>query len=303
MRKTQLLQGRNSRRARFVRAGLLTVAVAALLSGCNDDVVYVEDGPPAVPTGVYTITGDEQVTIQWYPVREDDVEGYGVYRSRTLTGAYDRIATVNGIENTTYVDDNVANGVTYYYAVDAFDRRGHESDLSYEDAFDTPRPAGFGVTVNAREVAPTASGLDLSGWRTASFVTAWNGTTTDFYVDRDEGDPNGTLYLVGTNIGGYWNDIQDLGYTESMDDVSWAPADGWSVSSRGVELIPGHTYVVWTHDSYFAKLRVVAVLQTAGIPSAILIDWAYQVDQSNPELAPPARVATGGDGSTAKEDA
>jgi fibronectin type 3 domain-containing protein len=122
------------------------VGLAALaLAGCNDDVVHVEDGPPAVPTGVTTITGDGQVQILWYPVREDDVAGYGVYRSFATDGRYDRIATVHGVENTSLVDDSVTNGVTYYYAVDAFDRAGHESALSYEDAFDTPRPAGTGV--------------------------------------------------------------------------------------------------------------------------------------------------------------
>ncbi|HMB70502.1 MAG TPA: hypothetical protein VKU85_14400, partial [bacterium] len=147
--------------------GLTGAALACLvaLSGCEDDVIYVEDGAPAVPTGVYTITGDEWVEVLWNPVREADVEGYGVYRSRNATGAYDRIATLHGMENTSYVDHDVANGVTYFYAVDAFDGRGHESELSYEDAFDTPRPAGQNVTAWAREEDPIRSGIDLSDWR------------------------------------------------------------------------------------------------------------------------------------------
>lgn len=298
MRKTELLQGQRNRR-RFVRVALAAFAAAALLAGCNDDVVYVEDGPPAIPTGVYTITGDGEVTVQWYAVREDDVEGYGVYRSRMLTGAYERIATVNGIENTTYVDTDVLNGQTYYYAVDAFDSRGHESELSYEDAFDTPRPAGFGVRVYVNDVDAAHSGLDLSDYDRAGFVTAYNAVDTDFYVHRVAG----TIYLKGTAIGGFWNDIQDLGYTDSFDEISWAPGDGWSVSTNGVELIAGHTYVIWTHDSFFAKLRVVEIEGPSATPSAIRIDWAYQIDQGNPELAPPARVAIGGSGSDAKEDA
>ena len=85
MRKSELLQG------------LTLVVAAALLAGCNDDVVYVEDGPPAIPTGVYTITGDEAVVVVWNPVREEDVVGYGVYRSRTLNGAYERLATLHGV--------------------------------------------------------------------------------------------------------------------------------------------------------------------------------------------------------------
>ncbi|GJM43952.1 MAG: hypothetical protein DHS20C21_07940 [Gemmatimonadota bacterium] len=271
--------------------GLTGAGLACLaLAGCQEDVIYVQDGPPAVPAGVYTITGDEAVEIFWNAVRGDDVAGYGVYRSRNATGEYTRIATLHGVESTGYTDYDVANGVTYFYAVDAFDARGHESELSYEDAFDTPRPAGKNITAWAREVDPVRSGVDLSDWRTAGFVTAWNAVDADLFVRRLDG----VLYLNGTAIGGFWNDVQDLGYTESMDDVSWAPENGWSVSPNGVELIAGHTYVVWTHDSYFAKLRVVAVIESAGIPSAILFDWAYQVDRGNPELAPPAPIATGG---------
>jgi hypothetical protein len=254
------------------------VAIFAL-TGCDDDVIYVEDGPPAVPAGVNTITGDEWVEVVWYPVREDDLAGYGVYRSSTLNGRYDRIATVHGVENTSYVDHGVANGVTYYYAVDAFDVAGHESDLSYEDAFDTPRPAGTGVTVFALQSDPMRAGLDLSDWGTPGFVTAWSAPDADLYVQRVDG----VLHMKGTLIDGYWNDLQDLGWTESMDDVSWAPSDGWSVSPNGVELITGHTYVVWTHDSYYAKFRVVSVV-SGGTPTAIVIDWAYQIDQDNPEL-------------------
>lgn len=258
----------------------IAVLVGLALAGCNDDVVYVEDGPPAVPAGVATITGDGQVEILWYPVREDDVAGYGVYRSRTLDGAYDRLATVHGADNDSYVDHDVVNGQTYYYAVDAFDRAGHESDLSYEDAFDTPRPAGTGVTLYTMESDPARAGLDWSDWDRGTFVASWNAPDTDLYVQRTAG----VLHMVGTEIGGYWNDIQDLGWTSSMDDVSWSPADGWSVSPNGVELIRGHTYAVWTHDNFFAKFRVVDILGSPGTPTTVVIDWAYQIDQGNQEL-------------------
>ncbi|MFN8177551.1 MAG: hypothetical protein U0167_06475 [bacterium] len=268
---------------------IVTLAAFAL-AGCNDEVVNVEDGPPAVPTGVTSTTGDGQVRIDWNPVREADVSGYGVYRSFSADGQYDRIATVRGGDNTSHVDRNVTNGVTYYYAVDAFDAAGHESALSYENVFDTPRPAGTGVLVYAAAEDPAHSGLDLSSWANpAQFVTGWNGPNTDLYIER----VSGVLYARGTFLNGYWNDIQDLGWTQSMDDVSWAPPEGWSVSPNGVELIKAHTYVVWTSDFYYAKFRIVDVVTTSGTPSAVLIDWAYQIDQNNPELSPLriARVA------------
>ena len=269
---------------RTYASGPIAVAIVALaaFAGCDDDTIYVQDGPPAVPTGVGTVTGDQQVQIYWNPVREDDMAGYGVYRSDTVDGQYDRIATIQGVENTTHIDYNVVNGVTYFYAVDAYDTAGHESALSYEDAFDTPRPAGTNAALYALQEDPTHSGIDWSDWPVASFVTAWDAPDCDIFVQR----VNGTLYAKGTVIGGYLNDIQDLGWTSSMDEVSWAPGDGWSASPIGVELIKGHTYVVWTYDSFYAKFRVTETFVNAGNPSAVLIDWAYQIDQDNPELSP-----------------
>ncbi len=256
--------------------------LGVLALGCDDDtVIYDLDDPPAVPTGVTTVTGDGFVDIYWYPVREEDVIGYGVYRSDTLQGPYHRIATVHGRESDHHRDTGLTNGVTLYYAVDAFDDDGDESELSYEDAFDTPRPAGTNLFVFARQESAAQSGIDFSDHHLSSFVTAYNATDTDLFFQR----MNGILYAKGTLIGGYWNDIQDLGWTDSMDDVSWSPTDGWSVSPDGVELIKGHTYVVWTWDSYFAKFRVVGITEsTPGSPSGARVDWAYQIDQDNPEL-------------------
>ena len=42
-----------------------------------------------------------------------------------------------------YVDDDVRNGSTYFYAVSAYDYDGNESELSPEQVYDTPRPSGI----------------------------------------------------------------------------------------------------------------------------------------------------------------
>jgi hypothetical protein len=262
---------------------LVAHALLALVAiGCDDDtIIYNLDDPPATPTGVTTVTGDGWVEVFWNPVYEDDVMGYGVYRSSVLQGPYQRIATVSGRNANSYLDTGLVNGVTLFYAVDAFDDENNESDLSYEDAFDTPRPSGQNVLVWSRQYDPASSGIDLSDYNLPMFVTAWNAADTDVYFQL----VNGVLYAKGTLIGGYWNDIQDLGFTSSMDEVSWAPSQGWSVSPDGVELIVGHTYIVWTWDNYFAKFRVTDFVEpTPGIPSGAVIDWAYQIDQGNPEL-------------------
>ncbi|HET9887874.1 MAG TPA: hypothetical protein VFR10_10195 [bacterium] len=265
-------------------SGLAVLAALGLLSaGCddNDTVVYNVTVRPAVPTGVTTVTGDGFVDIYWNPVFQENVAGYGVYRSATLNGQYNRIATVTGVESNFHRDTGLVNGVTVFYAVDAFDQQGNESDLSYEDAFDTPRPAGQNVTVAARQVNSGSSAIDFSDYALPTFVTSFTAADADLFFQQS----NGVLYAKGTQIAGVWNDIQDLGFTETMDDVSWSPAEGWSIALDGVELIVGHTYVVWTWDSYFAKFRVVQLLgPTIAAPTGAVIDWAYQVDQNNPEL-------------------
>jgi hypothetical protein len=274
---------RNTARKATGMSALAPALIALALAGCEDEkVVYVDDNPPAVPTGVYTITGDGWVEIRWNPVREDDVAGYGVYWNDTLDGAYMRLGEVTGMESTRFLHTGLSNGTTYFYAVDAFDFAGHESDLSYEDAFDTPRPEGVDVDVYAREADPQLSGIDFSQYPPSPFVTAFDSDSTDVFFQRI----GQVLYAKGTVIDGWPNDIQDLGYTDSMDEVSWAPSEGWSVAPSGVELIEGHTYVVWTWNLHFAKFRVVSLEFAAGLPVRATIDWAYQVDNNNPELSP-----------------
>jgi len=279
--KTQAVTRMDSRM--LERSGIAVFAGLALLSaGCDDDtVVYNVTTRPAVPTGVATVTGDGFVDIFWNPVFQENVVGYGVYRSATLNGTYNRIATMDGRESNSYRDTGLINGVTVFYAVDAFDQQGNESELSYEDAFDTPRPAGANLTVLTRQFGPGQSGIDFSDYSLPTFVTAFDAFDTDIYFQQ----VTGVLYAKGTQIQGSFNDLQDLGFTETMDDVSWSPSEGWSISPDGVELIEGHTYVVWTWDSYFAKFRVLQILLSPlGIPQGARIDWAYQIDQNNPEL-------------------
>ena len=103
-------------------------------AGCED--CESPDGvPPPIPSGVYSVTGDGFVEIFWDPIRGyDDLAGYGVYRSTgDPEGPYYRLERLHGAEEDYYYDDTAQNGTTYYYAVDAFDFDGNESELSIED--------------------------------------------------------------------------------------------------------------------------------------------------------------------------
>jgi len=168
---------------------------------------------------------------------------------------------------TSYRVTGLANGETRYFAVAAYDRAGNESPLSYEDVFDTPRPEGFGDVLRSRPANP-----DLSGWDFSAYaVVPFDAEITDVYFDLRDGVPVMFAPFVDT-------DIQDAGYTGSLDGVDFAPLNGWSPSGT-VELILGHSYVVWTHDDHYAKFRVTSVSA-----DRLVFDWAYQVDRGNREL-------------------
>jgi hypothetical protein len=260
-------------RTRHLITGLAGLVMGVALAGCEITKTVYESPPdttpPAVPRGVTSITGDREVTILWFESSEWDLAGYGVYRSNSVDGAYTRIAEVTG--GGSFVDRNVTNGVTYYYAVDAFDDAGNESDLSPEDVFDTPRPAGYDVLLFARASEPSLAGFDFSRGRRVAAGSA----DADIEISYDVS--NGALFVDAANVD---VDIQDFGYTKDLDDLDWAPDNGWS-KVGWCELIAGHSYAVWTADDHYAKFRV-----TSKNGMSVLVDWAYQVAVANPELKP-----------------
>ncbi len=72
-----------------------------------------------------------------------------------------------------------------------------------------------------------------------------------------------------------------MGYTDSFDDITYAPETGWSIYDF-VEAIDGHTYVIKTWDNNFAKVRV-TLLDTYP-DNLMMFDWGYQIDPGNREL-------------------
>jgi hypothetical protein len=251
--------------------------------GCDDDDNHgnpIVRHTPLTPQGVYSVTGDGAVYLYFNGVYDLDVAQYIVYRSAEATQNYTEIGYVTAESNPNldllvyeYVDHAVTNGVTYYYAVATEDNEGNVSDLSAETVYDTPRPQGQ-VTLFPRQTAPTLAGFNLE---TGNVVT-WNSTVADMYVDTFQAVP----YI---NVADTLTDIMDMGYTSNFDEISFAPSTnvntGWSALGF-YEIVAGHTYVIWTRDDHFAKMRVSAVNPSGSIS----FQWAYQTATGNPELAP-----------------
>jgi hypothetical protein len=271
----------------------LNVLIAALLlpalmffSGgcddCEDNTLFVLDnGPPSAPDGVFSVTGDQEVTIYWNPNPESDIAGYDVYWNDEETGFYEYLASVPPDHDPGdliyYVDAGLPNGVTLFYAVSAYDEDGLESDLSYETVFDTPRPEGFNLVLyDYLGQFSNLSGYDFS--TLSGTAQPWNNANTDVYFD-----PSNGVNLLRARAG---VDIQDYGYIDLID-VSWAPEGGWSPQQQA-ELIVCHSYILRISDKVgghnYAKIYVQNVSS-----SSVTLDWAYQPSQTelgNPELAP-----------------
>lgn len=228
--------------------------------GCVTD-----NTPPVVPVGLTSITGDGCVYLYWYPNQESDLAYYSIYRSEVPDGFY---AEIGISTNAIFVDQDVINGETYYYCVSAYDEDGNESGLS-EVVYDTPRPEGKGVVLWDYRTYPNDAGFDFSGEE----VQRYNNTLTDIYFEYDR--DYGIHYM---NVANNDTRIQDFGYTDHLDDVNYAPQQGWS-NLGWVELILGHSYIVETWNNHYAKFRVTWL--GAG---SVKFDWAYQVDEGNPEL-------------------
>ncbi len=275
-------------------AGLLFLGGA----GCDEDsdsciCCPADTEAPAAPRGLYSITGDNEVILVWMANTEADLEGYRIWYTADPTSTlYDLLATIYGDpdgEPVEYVHENLYNGVTYYYAVTAFDEAGNEGTESYE-IDDTPRSEGWSVAMGSIHTSVVEAGFDL---RRGELVDADDAARCDFYFRYD--DESGEAYIETGPYptAGEFVKIQDMGFTSSLDEIDLAPVTnpddpsdwtgaGWSPTGV-VEAIGGHTYVLLTLEGpygYYAKIRVRSVSS-----NYIVFDWAYQEASWNRQLA------------------
>lgn len=261
---------------RVARLSGVLAAVAALtmplVAGCEDDPVVAADNPPFPPDGVFSVTGDNLVTIYWNENQESDLDGYRVYRGNVdLAGPYYPLADV-GPGQTFYDDTDVNNGDTWFYAVTAFDAAGHESELSREDVFDTPRPEGFNLVLVELGQDMSHAGYDFSSLSNLS--QSATSTNTDIYFESQAG----VEYIVCADPG---VDIQDYGLIDLIG-VDWAPEVGWAPSKKA-EAIAGHSYIVRILDGQGDFNMAKFIVKNVTITS-LTLDWAYQTVENNPEL-------------------
>jgi len=263
---------------------LITVMTASLaFSGCSDDnTIFVEpDNPPTTPQGVFSITGDGVVLVVFNGIFERDVKEYIITRLLDPINDFAEVGRVIADDNPNldliiyqFADTTVQNGITYYYAVAAEDFAGQVSELSAEDVIDTPRPEGEVILVSNETNNGNLAGFSLA----TELVVDDEDISADIYIDRF----NSELFINAGNLNSFFGDIQDMGYTETFDEIGFAPDTGWSAVGF-FELILGHTYVIRTAEGNYAKLRLKLMNLASGL---VQFDFAYQTVINNRELAP-----------------
>jgi hypothetical protein len=244
---------------------LLLISFILYSCGVNDSFVVIDHTPPAPPTGITVLNGDSRVDLAWNNNHENDLAGYNVYYSDSYDGKYTLIGSTS---DNYFVDYDAVNGMTTYYAVAAYDYNGNESDLSYDAIYAVPRPEGFDQSIFDYLRFP-----DISGYTFDDFsVVPYDDLSTDFFFENFQG----TFYLD------VWNDtdIQDMGPTQDIWDIDYAPTSGWSSTKDAIAKV-GHTYVIWTWDNHYAKVRISSMTS-----SRIVFDWSFQLVKGERQLKP-----------------
>jgi hypothetical protein len=218
--------------------------------GCNftlwfDGLTF--DVAPAPPERVVAIAGNHQVALNWKPY--NDIIGqfarYAIYRATTpftSTIGLTPLATVTGINHTTYTDNTPLNGTHYYYAVTAQFTGGGETNQVEPVGPRTPRDeTDLQVTYISRtprypRYAPEYSGFwvtEPSGFGPYFFTSATGlGNGQDEFTPRwpNLGDTvtyTATVRNRGTNtwsgtLGGTWR-VDNAAVTTPSQSVTLAP--------------------------------------------------------------------------------
>src|SRR5665213_3111092 len=163
--------------------------------------------PPAAPTILTVTTNYGQIILTWSTVT--GATNYNVERSQTSGGSY---TTIGNTALTTYTDNTVSNGVTYYYVVSALNTGG-ESTNSAEVSATPPLPPVPDPEIGYVDFPSTSTPIAYT-----SVFYQVSPSSADFYNDTTiviKGTPNtGTYYTTDgstptTNSSSVLSDYQD----------------------------------------------------------------------------------------------
>ncbi len=145
--------------------------------------------PPGIPSGLTASAADATISLNWADNTESDLADYRVYRSTSSGGAYTLVASTAA---SSYTDNSVTNGTTYYYVVQAVDAAGNSSAPSAETSA-TPESVLPPIWVNNIVMKLTKSGAKYKPQATVTVRKAGNVAASNAQV-------TGEWLLNGTPI-------------------------------------------------------------------------------------------------------
>lgn len=161
--------------------------------------------PPAAPTGITVINGDNQVKLTWLAPNETD--GYFVKKAQTSGGPYSIIVPV---ATTNYIDLTVVNGETYYYVISATNAAGESPDSV--EVVGKPSLAVSGVTatggagqitINWNEFGQALSySVHRASQSGGPYTQIVSGITQTQFIDTDVQLGKTYFYVVVADLGG-----------------------------------------------------------------------------------------------------
>jgi hypothetical protein len=246
--------------------------------------------PPPVPDGPFVIALDGANFVTWGTDSRgaSDFSHYRVYQDAGTTSYL-----LGETDSEGFLDLLASNGETYAYFVTAIDTDGHESDGS-ASAEGTPRPDFHGEVLYAHGSDPARSGFRFSGdGDTESAIVAGTDASRDF---RLETDASGWWLVPHTGVtvtDGYVTTALKcgVGADPTCTDVSVAPTSSSQYFTGDMQLFPQTSYVVRIGSgsaALYGAIRVVFQGSDQDGNDIMILDWAFQLQAGNPNLAPPA---------------
>ena len=173
-------------------------------------ITSIEFVAPTAPTNLMATSKVISVQLDWTASPESDLAGYTILRSSTASGPYYTIA--NKVQTTSFLDNTVIPGQTYYYAVRADDLMLNKSDKSNV------------VSGNAIGGDVLVAQYDFEGNALDSSVNLYNasvyntGTYTSGHIGTSAISLNGSNQFVQLPY--------DVAHSEQITVATWVKWDG-----------------------------------------------------------------------------
>jgi len=257
--------------------------------GASVEIFVPQWTPPPVPDAPAVIALDGANYLIWGAAARTagDFSHYKIYLD-DVDGAF----LLGETDSEGFLDLLAENGSTYTYFVSSVDADGHESDGSLL-AGGTPRPDFTGEWIFDYSDVPASSGFRFQEDEMALPVMDGDDLSRHF---RLESDVNGWYLVPGPDAEvyptGFPTTALKCGVAADVDcvDVSVAPLSGYSGAEVTLSTQVSYVLRVRGDDGqlHYGVIRVSLLGFDQNDDGIMILDWAYQIQPGNPNLAPPS---------------